>query len=151
MFILRIMNPTFEQTGMTSINFQHSAEWTLYKYSSFLYPIAGLIRIHQNAYIDGLNLVVQGYLSYMSDVKTLGLRSKWHLSDRYIAIYVCLYHFYSLRTFKKRIVNFLIFLVGLHFLKKSQTKYLANDKNFLSEHTKWHACSIFLALSSYAF
>jgi len=147
-FIISILVPSFNQEGLFKEHLKHKWEFNIYSLSCFCYTLAGIIRIKQDNFNDGINLILQSFISYMSDVHTLGTNSKWHLIDRYSAIIVSIYHFYSLNSKSSIIINLLLFLVGFRYLKRSQIMYSLHDDNFLIEHTKWHFISILMAITS---
>jgi hypothetical protein len=84
----------------------------------------------------------------MSDVHTLGVRSWYHPIDRYFALFISIYHFYSLKSYRSLVINILLFWIGFKFLKRSQKRYDEHDKIFLLEHTIWHTVAPVMALTS---
>jgi hypothetical protein len=132
----------------TKEEIQHMWEFKLYAFSSFTCVIAGIIRIKQGAKQDGINLIFQSFLSYMSDVHTMGIPSRWHIIDRYFAIIISAYHFYSLKSRKSIIVNLFLFMFGFIFLRRSQIFSEQRDIRYLLEHTKWHCILPIMALTS---
>jgi hypothetical protein len=120
----------------------------LYPLSCFFYAIAGTIRIYQKSKIDGINLIIQSFISYKSDVDTLGESSIWHPIDRISATYTCIYHFYSIVDHPLVLfLNLGIFCIGYLFLLDSQIKYSRNDATFEYSHIIWHFVSIPMAIS----
>jgi len=144
--LINIVDPTFEQNGLTRSLVIGSIYWNLYVYSCFLYMIAGLVKIYRKEQIYGFNLIVQSFLSYMSDVETLGQKSHWHLLDRYFALVLSCYHFSTVKTRNTFVLNFILFLIGLRFLKKSIKFYHEKNERFLLEHTKWHLIAPLMAI-----
>ncbi len=120
----------------------------IYELSCFFYAISGVIRFYQGSKIDAINLILQSLVSYTSDVIFLGQNSIWHPIDRYLAVYTCIIHFYTLTSSISIIVNSVVLLIGYNFLTKSQELYEKDDPNFSMNHVLWHLASIFMALSS---
>lgn len=146
---LNIISPEIEQNGgPPKKELEKMPEFYLYASSCFLYFLAGLIRIRQKEYLDGSNLIICSFFSYMSDVHTMGVKSYWHIIDRYFALIISIYHFYSLKTRKSFAINMVLFVLGIIFLKRSQKMYANHQKDFLLEHTKWHMIGPIMALTS---
>jgi hypothetical protein len=119
-----------------------------YAFSCFSYLIAGIIRYKQGATLDGFLLINQSFVSYMSDVVTLGKMSWWHPIDRYHAVFTCMYHFYSLTSVKSWILNLIWFSIGFSRLLVSRAIYENHDVAFAKDHIVWHLCSILMAIYS---
>ena len=147
-FVKHSTQLSFEQNGPNKETLSLNKYWNLYVSSCFFYTFSGLVRFYQGSKIDGINLIIQSFLSYKSDVSTIGLKSHWHLLDRYFAIIISIYHFYSLKTYKTFIINFILFLIGFHLLKKSIKLYEDENEQFLIEHIKWHCVAPLMALTS---
>jgi hypothetical protein len=152
MKLIKTLNQTLSlsttQNGFTYETIKYHEYFKLYSFSCFFYLLAGLIRIKQKAYVDGINLIIQSFLSYKSDVLTLGLSSKWHIVDRYFAFLISIYHFYVIDSVYKIVINTVLFFTALDYLESSRNDYVNNSSNFLIEHTKWHFVSVIMALFS---
>jgi hypothetical protein len=123
-------------------------DFIFYKYSCITYALCGIVRYNQGSRLLGLFLIIQSFLSYMSDVHTLGKSSIWHPIDRYSAILVTIYHFNELKTIKSFMLNIIAFLIALIYLRKSQIEYENKNLDFLTYHTIWHLYAFILAGSS---
>ena len=120
--MIDLLIPETQQNGLHYENI-----W--YPISCFFYSMAGFIRIHQGYNIDGLNLIVQSFLSFISDVITLSEDSIWHPIDRYFAFYTCIYHFYTLISYPiSFILNLIVLLIGYEWLTYSQDHYKNDDR-----------------------
>lgn len=146
--LLNVLNPSIEQSGLTYYDVKDHKYFKVYAISCFFYAISGLIRICQGSQQDGINLIIQSLLSFMSDVCTMGEPSYWHILDRYYALSISVYHFYSLNSQRAFIVNLMLFLIGYRYLKKSQYYYTIHSDKYLLEHTKWHCVAPIMALLS---
>lgn len=144
----RVLNPDYNEKGLTKDDVQNHEYFRLYEISCFFYALSGFIRIHQGETQDGINLVVQSIVSYASDVTTMGRPSRWHVIDRYFAFAISVYHFWSLRhsSRKNQFLNVAFFIIGFRFLKNSQKMYVENNQDFLIEHTKWHLIAPIMSL-----
>jgi hypothetical protein len=136
------------QRGLTYYDLKDHKYFTLYAISCFFYAISGLIRIYQGSRQDGINLIIQSLLSYISDVYKLGEPSYWNIIDRYYAVSISIYHFYYLKTPEALSVNLILFLIGFNFLAKSRQYYATHSDKYLLEHTKWHSVAPIMAILS---
>ncbi len=118
----------------------------IYAVSSFFYAFAGLIRLYQNFHLDAFNLIIQSFLSFISDVITLSIDSIWHPIDRLFAIYTCFYHFSTITSPISFITQLIIFLIGYNFLNDSNNFYDKNDDSFEYYHTLWHMTCIIMLI-----
>lgn len=143
-----VLRPEIDDPGLTYDDVKNHKYFNLYVISCFFYAISGLIRIRQGAKQDGINLIIQSLLSFMSDVYTIGKTSYWHIIDRYYALSISIYHFYSLKTKRALILNSLLCLIGFRYLTISQHYHAKrSDKNLLA-HAKWHSVAPMMALLS---
>lgn len=143
-----ILRLDIDDHGLAYNDVKDHKYFNLYVVSCFFYAISGLIRIRQGAMQDGTNLIIQSLLSFMSDVYTMGETSYWHILDRYYALSISIYHFYSLKSRLAFVVNFMLFLIGIRYLMISQHYHAKrSDKNLLA-HTKWHCVAPIMALLS---
>jgi hypothetical protein len=147
-FLKQTLSTNTAQTGMVYSDVKDLFEYKLYKYSCLLFALAGIIRGYQGNKIDAINLIIQSMLSYMSDVYSLGLHSKWHIVDRYFATCISIYHFYTLETRKSLVINLILFFIGFNYLNQSRYEYNNHSYNFLITHTKWHCIPPLMALTS---
>lgn len=143
-----VLRLDIDDPGLKYEDLKNHKHFKLYAFSCFFYTISGIIRIHQGSRQDGFNLILQSFLSFMSDVYTMGERSYWHIIDRYYALSISIYHFYSLKTRRSFVINFLLFLIGYKFLKKSQYYHTTRSDKILIEHTKWHCVAPIMAITS---
>ncbi len=132
-----IIIPRFHQNGTRSKDIDHLLRFKIYKLSCFIFAINGILKMKTEKYF-GLLLFLQSFLSYMSDVYTLGYHSKWHVIDRYFAFFMTLYRFYLVKNVRTHIFNIPLIYLAHEYLRKSQLLYDSNNINFLTEHTKWH-------------
>ena len=135
--MFRLISPEFHQNGIIKKDIEHLIKFKFYKLSCMFFALNGIIKFKTNKYF-GILLVLQSFLSYMSDVYTLGNYSKWHIADRYFAVCMAIYHIYNLKTIHSYIINILLFYTGHKYLSNSQNLYDIGDIKFLDEHIKWH-------------
>jgi len=140
-----ILIPRFHQEGITKKDVEKTWQFKIYVLSCGLFTISGIYKIHQGEKIFGLFLIMQSVISYISDVQTMGIYSKWHAFDRYFAFFMSIYMeirlfrlFYKTKELHKIFINIILALLGFKYLTNSQRLYDLNDINFLIEHSKWH-------------
>jgi hypothetical protein len=147
-FLRLTFTTDISQKGLSYDEVKDTFEFQLYRFSCLFFAFSGLVRIHQKSYIDGFNLIIQSFISNMSDVHTLGITSRWHIIDRYFATCTAVYHFYSLKTRDSLLINLLLFLIGFRYLQQSRHYYNIHSYEFLMAHTKWHCVAPLMALTS---
>lgn len=143
-----VLNPSIEQNGLTCKEVKYHPHFKIYVISCSFYAIAGSIRLKNGYTKEGINLMIQSFVSYMSDVHTMGIQSRWHVIDRYFAFTLSVIHLYSLKTQKDYAINFILFLFGLRYFTSSIKYYSKHSTKFLIEHTKWHCVTPIIALTT---
>lgn len=147
-FLQDTLTLSVSEPGLTYYDLKNHKYFKLYAISCFFYFISGLIRIYQGSRQDGINLIIQSLLSFMSDVYTLEEQSYWNIIDRYCAVSISVYHFYSLKSYKSFFINLVLFLIGFKYLIRSRQYYTIHSNEYLLEHTKWHSVALVMALLS---
>lgn len=147
----RLSSPSAAESpaaDLTAADVLDDPRFPAYRMSCFAYLVAGLIRFRASP-LCGVLLICQSFLSYMSDVHTLGVESMWHSVDRITALITCLSHFVSVsRNPASLSTNLVVFAQALYWLDESQAMYARGDKRFLTAHTRWHICSLVMAVVS---
>lgn len=143
--LIGIIIPRFHQDGMKVENIDHMLKFKIYKLSCFIFALNGILKMKkENTY--GTLLILQSFLSYMSDVHTLGMHSKWHAVDRYFALCLALYRTYLVKNMRTYIFNIPLIYAAHEYLRSSQKLYDNNDIDFLIFHIKWHIVASLLIL-----
>jgi hypothetical protein len=143
---LNILKPTDDQFGFNYDDLNKLLSFKIYILSCFLYAFIGIIKYNSKDKIYGIMLVIQSILSYMSDVKTLGIKSLWHPIDRYFASVLCLYHVTKNRTKRDLIINTILFSFSIKYLNTSKLYYKKYLIEFLFYHILWHITSSIMLL-----
>lgn len=127
-------------------------EYPLYLLSCITYLLVGLKKIRDREKIFGILLMIQTYVTFKSDVMTIGKHSIWHLIDRYYATLLSILYF--VMNSENYIKKATIFVAGSHLLRNSQifyykSKFYPSDYNisrFMMWHTIWHMFVPFMIL-----
>lgn len=141
--LMGIMTPRFHQDGIKVENIDHMWKFKIYRLSCFIFALNGILKM-KNEKTYGTILILQSFLSYMSDVHTLGIPSKWHMADRYFALCLTLYRAYIVKNMRTYIFNTPLIYAAYEYLRSSQKLYDNNDIDFLVCHIKWHIVAALL-------
>jgi hypothetical protein len=140
--LIDILIPRCHQEGLTKKDIEKTWQFKIYVLSCGLFTIAGIHKLKQGEKLFGIFLIMQSVISYISDVHTMGIYSRWHAFDRYFAFLMSIYMeirlFYKIKESHEIFINIILALLGFKYLKNSQRLYDLNDINFLIEHSKWH-------------
>lgn len=103
----------------------------IYKTSVLNFTLVGLFRRRWL-----VPMIIQSFISYKSDIQTLGKKSRWHTIDRLYASIISMIHMGTLKRNYK--LQMLLFVVSYYFLNKSQKLYTESNTKFLLYHIFWH-------------